>query len=68
MWNADALKELGKYFMNLSLAIFVSLILQPFATDKLNYKLIAYGIITSLTSLILGFYIVNLSDKFNNHE
>jgi len=66
--NKDAIFELGKFFYNLALAVVVSVIIQPLALGKGNIKLIVYGIITAVVLLLLGFYLITVSDRFNNYE
>jgi len=66
--NKNAIFELGKFFYNLALAVVVSVIIQPLVLGKANIELIVYGIITAVVLLLLGFYLITVSDRFNKYE
>ena len=68
MQSKNALTELGKFFYNLALAVLVSVIIQPLALGKPNYKLMLYGLIVAVILLSIGFYIISIGDKLNNRD
>jgi len=56
--------ELGKFFINLALAVIVALIIHPIANKKVDVINLFIGITTAAVSLITGFTIIILSDRF----
>ncbi|RUM28202.1 MAG: hypothetical protein DSY42_08860 [Aquifex sp.] len=63
-FSKDSLMELGKFFINLALAVIVALIIHPIANKKVDVINLFIGITTAAVSLITGFTIIILSDRF----
>ena len=63
-FSKDSLIELGKFFINLALAVIVALIIHPIANKKMDVINLFIGITTAAASLITGFTIIILSDRF----
>lgn len=57
--SVHAYVEIGKFFMNVSLAFVVFTLIQPFAQDKLNPKLLVIGICGVVVFFTLGVYFLN---------
>ncbi|WP_461828794.1 hypothetical protein [Aquifex sp.] len=63
----EALKELGKFFYNLALAVAVALIIQPFANDKVNPSILIVGLLSAVINLGIGFLLLSFSDKLDRN-
>jgi len=57
----DTFKELGKFLLNLALALFVFAFIQPLAEESLNAITFTIGIILGIFVLSLGIYFINKS-------
>ncbi len=58
--SIHAYVEIRKFFMNVSLAFVVFTLIQPFAQDKLNPKLLVIGICGVVVFFALGVYFLNI--------
>ena len=65
--SAEALKELGKFFYNLALAVAVALIIQPFANDKVNPSILIAGLLSAVINLGIGFLLLSFGDKLDRN-
>lgn len=61
--SKNALLELGKFFINLALAILIATFVQPLAKDKLDLSILGIGFIIALISIFFGVALINTSDK-----
>lgn len=57
------LTELGKWFLNLALAIIVTMILKPLLNQQTNPLAILVGIAISLMLVILGCILIKKGEK-----
>jgi len=59
----EVYKEVGKYFLSVSLAFVVFTLIQPFVQNKLNPKLLLIGGINMVVFFALGIYFLNKGGK-----
>ena len=57
--KGNTFREIGRFFFNITVALFIFTLIQPLAKDVLNIKIIGIGIIFSIFALGLGIYFTN---------
>ena len=63
--SAEALKELGKFFYNLALALLIGLVIQPLANEKVIVAYLVTGLLSAILSLIFGFTLITIGSKLD---
>lgn len=58
-FSKKAVEELGKLFLNMSLATFITTILQPVFNQKLNIIFLLIGFVLWLILIVAGLYTLN---------
>ena len=61
--SREVYSEIGKFFMNVSLAFVIFTLIQPFAHEKLNPKLFVIGVCGVVVFFAVGVYLLNLGGK-----
>ncbi len=62
----EALKELGKHFLNLAVAVIVFMILQPLVSPNISNKFYLIGMISYLIIVISGFFLIIIGKKLED--